>query len=154
MKDEDKLVARALNELLSATQADRIVLWQIVGVNLTATHEFAADRPSCFVDSQLPVEESAAFVLEVLSRHPDDAGATIIDATDYLPQSFPMLLSLLELGDVRTNLVTQLRSSGFLKGFLELQQCGMAREWTSQQANILQQTAQEIETLIYKSSEE
>src|SRR5476651_1398657 len=93
--------------------------------------------------TQLGSQESTAIVLEFLSRFPDESGAGVISIPDTaqdtdLHKMSRTLSSLLELGDVRGRLMVQLRSRGIFSGFLELQQCGKPREWSTEDAVILQ----------------
>jgi GAF domain-containing protein len=148
-EDSNKVrIDEALQKLLSATGAGRAILWQFTGINLKATHELSDQGSPCFIDFQMGGKESLAIMQELIVRFPDEsgAGAIDIDTSDFLPrlESFPELSSLFKQGDVRSSLIAQLRRRGFFKGFLELQHCGSAREWSQEDAQLLEQTAQVV----------
>jgi diguanylate cyclase (GGDEF)-like protein len=47
--------------------------------------------------------------------------------------------------------MVQLRSRGVLSGFLELQQCGETRQWTAEEAEILQKVAEMLSVVVQQS---
>ncbi|HEY9714497.1 MAG TPA: GAF domain-containing protein, partial [Chroococcales cyanobacterium] len=146
----------AIESLTTVAGADRGLIWQVVGDQLAVTNEYAVTGHTCFVGNQLNSQESTAIVLEFLSRFPDESGAGVIAIPDTLKdtnlhKSSPTLSSLIELGDVRARLMVQLRSRGIFSGFLELQQCGKTREWTHQEAMILQSVAEMLSVVVQQS---
>jgi hypothetical protein len=64
------------------------------------------------------------------------------------------LCSLIELGDTRARLLVQLRSRGIFHGFLEVQQSGCIREWTTQDSEILQKVAEVLSVVVQQSSDQ
>ncbi len=120
------------------------------------TNEFAVSGQNCFVGNQLGSQESTAIVLEFLSRFPDESGAGVISIPDTaqdtkLHKMSPTLSSLIELGDVRARLMVQLRSRGIFSGFLEIQQCGEPREWSTVDAMVLQSVAEMLSVVVQQS---
>jgi GAF domain-containing protein len=137
------IIQFAIEALAQACQADRGLVWQLDGDQLSVTNEFAANGQSYFLGNQLSPQESTAIVLEFISRFPDDSGTGVIvvpdtDRDTNLKMMSPTLSSLIELGDVRARLMVQLRSRGRIAGFLELQLCGRIREWSRLDAVTLQ----------------
>ena len=128
----------------------------MVGDQLAVTNEFSTIGNTCFVDNQLNSQESMSIVLEFLSRFPDESGAGVISIPDTaqdtdLHKMSRTLSSLLELGEVRGRLMVQLRSRGIFSGFLELQQCGKPREWSTEDAVILQKVAEMLSVVVQQS---
>lgn len=146
----------AIETLTQVVQAERGLIWQVVGDQLAVTNEFATSGHTCFVGNQLGSQESTAIVLEFLSRFPDESGAGVISIPDTshdtnLHKMSPTLSSLIELGEVRGRLMVQLRSRGIFSGFLELQQCGGPREWSRHDAIILQNVAEMLSVVVQQS---
>lgn len=154
--DLSSILQFAIEALTQVTKADRGIIWQVVGDQLQVTNEYAASGHTCFAGNQLGSEESTAIVLEFLGRFPDDSGSQVITIPDTahdtkLHKMSPTLSSLIELGDVRARLMAQLRSRGIFSGFLELQQCGKAREWRAYDAAVLQKVAEMLSVVVQQS---
>ncbi|HEY9681786.1 MAG TPA: diguanylate cyclase [Oculatellaceae cyanobacterium] len=146
----------AIQALTDVVKAERGLIWKIVGDQLAVTNEYTASGHTCFAGNQLGPQESTAIVYEFLSRFPDESGAGVISIPDTsrdtnLHKMSQTLSSLIELGDVRARLMVQLRSRGVFSGFLELQQCGRTREWTTQEAEILQKVAEMLSVVVQQS---
>jgi hypothetical protein len=143
-------IAEALNVLLEETKADRIILWQVHGNNLTVTYEVSDERPSCFIGLRLSVDQSTGMLIEYLGRF--NAGAIVIEnnMTEYLPKliKFPELSALIKSGEVRSSLVAPVFPQGLPKGFVELQQCSSDRNWIGNEVDALRRTAGELEKLV------
>jgi diguanylate cyclase (GGDEF)-like protein len=154
--DLSSILQFAIETLTTVEGAERGLIWQVVGDQLAVTNEFAMSGHTCFAGNQLGSQESTAIVLEFLSRFPDESGAGVISIPDTsqdtnLHKMSPTLSSLIELGDVRARLMVQLRSRGIFSGFLELQQCGKTREWSRQDAVILQCVAEMLSVVVQQS---
>jgi len=154
--DLTSILQYAIETLTQVVQAERGLIWQVVGDQLAVTNEFATSGHTCFVGNQLGSQESTAIVLEFLSRFPDESGAGVISIPDTshdtnLHKMSPTLSSLIELGEVRGRLMVQLRSRGIFSGFLELQQCGGPREWSRHDAVILQSVAEMLSVVVQQS---
>jgi diguanylate cyclase (GGDEF)-like protein len=146
----------AIEKLTDVVKAERGLIWKIVGDQLAVTNEYTASGHTCFAGNQLGPQESTAIVYEFLSRFPDESGAGVISVPDTardtnLHKVSQTLSSLIELGDVRARLMVQLRSRGVFSGFLELQQCGRTRAWTTQEAEILQKVAEMLSVVVQQS---
>lgn len=146
----------AIEALTSVVGAERGLIWQVEGDQLAVTNEFSQSGHTCFVGNQLGSQESTAIVLEFLSRFPDESGAGVININDTardtnLHKMSPTLSSLIELGDVRARLMVQLRSRGIFSGFLEVQQCGKPREWSTMDAMVLQSVAEMLSVVVQQS---
>lgn len=158
--DLSSILQLAIESLTNAASVDRGLIWQIVGNDqLAVTNEFAVSGHTPFVGNQLSNEESAAIVMDFLSRFPDETGASVISIPDThkdtkLHKMSPTLSSLLELGDVRARLVAQLRSQGEVNGFLELQQCGKTKQWSEEDAAELQSVAEILSVVVAQSFHE
>jgi diguanylate cyclase (GGDEF)-like protein len=154
--DLSSILQFAIETLTTVVGAERGLIWQVVGDQLAVTNEFAMSGHTCFAGNQLGSQESTAIVLEFLSRFPDESGAGVISIPDTsqdtnLHKMSPTLSSLIELGDVRARLMVQLRSRGIFSGFLELQQCGKIRDWSRQDAVILQCVAEMLSVVVQQS---
>lgn len=154
--DLSSILQFAIENLTNATQAERGLIWQIVGDQLAVTNEFAISGRTPFVGNLLPSQESTAILLEFLSRFPDDSGAGVISIPDTsqdtnLHKMSPMLSTLIELGDVKARLMVQLRSRGRFSGFLELQQSSSLRNWSTQDALTLQMVAEMLSFVVQQS---
>jgi diguanylate cyclase (GGDEF)-like protein len=153
--DLNSILQYAIETLTQGLGADRGLIWKVVGDQLAVTNESTTGN-TCFVDNQLNSQESMSIVLEFLSRFPDESGAGVISIPDTaqdtdLHKMSRTLSSLLELGDVRGRLMVQLRSRGIFSGFLELQQCGKPREWSTEDAVILQKVAEMLSVVVQQS---
>jgi diguanylate cyclase (GGDEF)-like protein len=161
--DLNSILQFAIENLTKVTRAERGLIWQIVGDQLVVTNEFATTGQNCFVDNKLGAQESAklgsqesaAIVLEFLSRFPDESGAGVIAIPDTaqdtnLHKMSPTLSSLIELGEVKARLMVQLRSRGIFSGFLELQQCSV-RNWSEADAIMLQSVAEMLSVVVQQS---
>lgn len=131
--DVAPVLAEACEALTLGLNASRCVLWTIVGDQLQVAEEFSPGA-DCFKGSMLNSQESMAIVLEFLSRFPDNIGGETIYVYDTardtdLHKMSPTLASLLELGDVRSRLLSQLRCRGVFLGFVEIQKCGSKADW-------------------------
>ncbi|HEY9679202.1 MAG TPA: diguanylate cyclase [Drouetiella sp.] len=154
--DLSSILQFAIETLTTVVGAERGLIWQVVGDQLAVTNEFAMSGHTCFAGNQLGSQESTAIVLEFLSRFPDESGAGVISIPDTsqdtnLHKMSPTLSSLIELGDVRARLMVQLRSRGIFSGFLELQQCGKIRDWSREDAVILQCVAEMLSVVVQQS---
>lgn len=154
--DLNSILQFAIEALTQVSGAERGLIWQVVGDQLAVTNEYAVSGHTCFAGNQLGSQESTAIVLEFLSRFPDESGAGVISIPDTsqdtnLHKMSPTLSSLIELGDVRARLMVQLRSRGIFSGFLELQQCGKTREWSRQEATVLQSVAEMLSVVVQQS---
>ncbi len=154
--DLTSILQYAIEVLTNVLKADRGLIWKVVGDQLVVTNEYSITGHTCFVDNQLNSQESMSIVLEFLSRFPDESGAGVISIPDTaqdtdLHKTSRTLSSLLELGDVRGRLMVQLRSRGIFSGFLELQQCGNPREWTTEDAVVLQKVAEMLSVVVQQS---
>ncbi|MBS1993066.1 MAG: diguanylate cyclase [Cyanobacteria bacterium SZAS LIN-3] len=154
--DLNSILQYAIETLTNGLGADRGLIWKVVGDQLAVTNEFSIIGNTCFVDNQLNSQESMSIVLEFLSRFPDESGAGVISIPDTaqdtdLHKMSRTLSSLLELGEVRGRLMVQLRSRGIFSGFLELQQCGKPREWSTEDAVILQKVAEMLSVVVQQS---
>ena len=154
--DLNSILQYAIETLSKGLGADRGLIWKVVGDQLAVTNEFSIESNACFVDNQLNSQESMSIVLEFLSRFPDESGAGVISVPDTfqdidLHKQSRTLSSLLELGEVRARLMVQLRSRGIFSGFLELQQCGKPREWSTEDAVILQKVAEMLSVVVQQS---
>jgi hypothetical protein len=154
--DLASIVQFAIQALTQTCQAERGLVWQIDGDQLSVTNEFADHGQTCFLENQLSPQESTAIVLEFLSRFPDESGTGVISVPDTaqdtnLKMMSPTLSSLIELGDVRARLMVQLRSRGVFCGFLELQQCGSIREWSRLDAVTLQAVGEMLSVVLQQS---
>jgi diguanylate cyclase (GGDEF)-like protein len=154
--DLGSILQYAIEVLTTELKADRGLIWKVVGDQLAVTNEFSSTGHNCFVDNQLNSQESMSIVLEFLSRFPDESGAGVICIPDTaqdtdLHKMSRTLSSLLELGDVRGRLMVQLRSRGIFSGFLELQQCGKPRDWSTEDAVVLQKVAEMLSVVVQQS---
>ncbi len=145
----------AIHTLTDVVKAERGLIWQVVGDQLAVTNEYAVSDHACFAGNQLNSQESTAIVLEFLGRFPDETGAGVITIPDtgkdtQLHKMSQTLSSLIELGEVKARLMVQLRSRGIFSGFLELQQCS-TREWTSDDAVVLQRVAEVLSVVVQQS---
>lgn len=154
--DHSNILQLAIEELTKVAFADRGLIWQVVGDQLTVTHEFATSGETPFVGTNLGSNESSSIVLEFLSRFPDESGSGVIAIPDTkfdagLYQKSPTLATLLELSTTRARLVAQLRCIGRFHGFLELQQCSNTREWSEGDAALLQSVAETLSVVVQQS---
>ncbi len=154
--DLQSILQYAIEVLTKDLKADRGLIWKVVGDQLGVTNEYSITGHTCFVENQLNPQESMSIVYEFLSRFPDESGAGVISIPDTaqdtdLHKTSRTLSSLLELGDVRGRLMVQLRSRGIFSGFLELQQCGKPREWTTEDAVVLQKVAEMLSVVVQQS---
>lgn len=157
--DLQSILQFAIEKLVETAGAERGLIWQIDGDHLKVTNEFATSGKEAFVDNKLSPQESTAIVLEFLSRFPDETGAGVISIPDTsedtnLHKVSPTLSSLIELGGVNARLMAQLRSRGIFSGFLELQQCSGAREWSTVDAVVLQKVAEVLSVVVQQSADQ
>jgi len=146
----------ALETLARVLHADRCLIWQIVGDSLVATNEYSTNKHYCFLGNLLSSQESTAIVIEFLSLFPDQSGTGVISIPDTsqnkdLHKVSPTLTSLLELGDVGARLMVQLRSRGIFCGFMEIQQCARARNWSPEEATTVQLVAEVLAVVVQQS---
>jgi diguanylate cyclase (GGDEF)-like protein len=154
--DLSSILQLAIEQLTGVLNADRGLIWQVIGDQLTVTNEHAPNGHTCFVGTNLGAQESTAIVLEFLSRFPDESGAGVIAIPDTMQDAklhkmSPTLASLIELGEVRARLVAQLRCRGIFSGFLELQQCKGARQWSDEDAAVLQCVAEVLSFVVQQA---
>lgn len=158
-RDLNTILQYAIETLVKAANADRGLIWQIEGDHLQVTNEYTGSGHNAFVNNQLSPQESTAIVLEFLSRFPDETGAGVISIpntandTNFHKVS-PTLSSLIELGGVNARLMAQLRSRGVFSGFLELQQCSGARDWSTVDAVVLQKVAEVLSVVVQQSADQ
>ncbi len=146
----------ATQELTKLSQADRGLIWQVVDDQLVVTNEFALNEHYCFKGANLGAQETTAIVSEFLSRFPDETGAGVIAIPDTMQDAklrrmSPTLAALIELGDARARLVAQIRSRGIFHGFIELQQSRGPREWSEQDAAVLQSVSETLSLVVQQS---
>jgi diguanylate cyclase (GGDEF)-like protein len=154
--DLSSILQFAIEKLTRATESERGLIWQIVGDQLGVTNEFAASGHTPFVGNLLPFDESTKILLEFLKQFPDDSGAGVITIPNTsqdtnLHKMSPMLSTLIELGEVKARLMVQLRSRGKLSGFLELQQSSSVRNWSRQDALVLQSVAEMLSFVVQQT---
>ena len=154
--DLSSILQLAIEQLTDASHADRGLIWQVVGDQLTVTNEHAPNGHTCFSGTNLGSQESTAIVLDFLSRFPDEGGTGVIGNPDTgqdqkLHKMSPTLASLVELGGVKARLVAQLRCRGIFSGFLELQQCTTIRDWSEEDAAILQSVAEVLSFVVQQA---
>lgn len=154
--DLSSILQLAIEQLTEACHADRGLIWQVVGDQLTVTNEHAPNGHTCFSGTNLGSQESTAIVLDFLSRFPDEGGTGVIGNPDTgqdqkLHKMSPTLASLVELGGVKARLVAQLRCRGIFSGFLELQQCSSTRDWSEEDAAILQSVAEVLSFVVQQA---
>ncbi len=91
----------AIEKLAQAVNADRGLIWQVVGDQLAVTHEYSASGNLCFISNRpLHSDESAAIVLEFVNHFPDESATGVISINDTAQDSnlhkiSPTLSSLL-----------------------------------------------------------
>ncbi len=146
----------AIKELARVGRSDRGLIWQVIDDQLVVTNEYSADNNNCFTDSELGAQESTAIVSEFLSRFPDETGSGVIAIPDVRQDTkfrrlSQTLAGLIELGDVRARLVAQIKCRGMFHGFIELQQKGSPRDWTDQDAAILQSVSEVLSLVVQQS---
>lgn len=137
-----------LRILVTTLRADRAILWAIPKDHLTAFMEWSIDGVPCFSASKFTAAESTAFVLEFLSRFPDETGLGAINVKDTtsdfsLGEVSPTYRALLELSGVRSQILVQLRDQDRFIGILELQQKNL-RNWKLSEAILLNRIAEFI----------
>ena len=157
--DLQSILQFAIEKLVETAGAERGLIWQIDGDHLKVTNEYATSGHNAFVNNKLSPQESTAIVLEFLSRFPDETGAGVISIPNTsedtnLHKVSPTLSSLIELGGVNARLMAQLRSRGIFSGFLELQQCSGAREWSTIDAVVLQKVAEVLSVVVQQSADQ
>lgn len=151
--DLSQILQMSVEKLTQATNADRGLIWQIEGDELAVTNEYSRQDHHCFIGNQLSQEESTAIVLEFIQRFPSDSGSGVIAIPDTmhdqkLRKISPTLTSLTELGDVRAKLIAQLRCRGEIRGFVEIQQCSRTREWSNQDAAVVQAVTEMLSVVV------
>lgn len=154
--DLSSILQMTIEGLTDVSHADRGLIWQVVGDQLTVTNEHAPNGHTCFSGTNLGSQESTAIVLDFLSRFPDEGGTGVIGNPDTgqdqkLHKMSPTLASLVELGGVKARLVAQLRCRGIFSGFLELQQCSSTRDWSEEDAAILQSVAEVLSFVVQQA---
>lgn len=153
--DHSAILQVAIEELTKVAFADRGLIWQVIGDQLTVTHEWSADSHTPFVDTTLGSNESSYIISEFLSRFPDETGSGVIAIPDTklddgLYKKSSTLATLLELSNTNARLVAQLRCIGRFHGFLELQQ-SKTREWSEEDAALLQSVAETLSVVVQQS---
>lgn len=148
------IIQSALEAVTKLIGADRGIVWQVVGDHLETTNEYSLDGHICFLNNRLGANQSTAIVLEFLSQFPPGhEGGLAISVSDTqretkLHEVSPMLRSLIELGNVRSRLMVQLRSRGIFSGIVEMQQCGKSRVWTNEESLLLQRFADVLSIVV------
>lgn len=153
--DHGAILQLAIEELTKVARADRGLIWQVVGDQLTVTNEFAMSGHTPFVDAVLGSAESSELISEFLLRFPDESGAGVIAIPDTMHDTTvhkmsQTLASLIELGEVRARLVAQLRCIGRFHGFIELQQ-SKPREWSESDAALLQSCCETLSVVVQQA---
>jgi diguanylate cyclase (GGDEF)-like protein len=153
--DHAAILQLAIEELTKVAFADRGLIWQVIGDQLTVTHEFHAGGHTPFLETYLGSNESSSIISEFLSRFPDETGSGVIAIPDTklddgLYKKSPTLATLLELSNTHARLVSQLRCIGRFHGFLELQQ-STPREWSEEDAALLQSVAETLSVVVQQS---
>jgi diguanylate cyclase (GGDEF)-like protein len=153
--DHGAILQVAIEELTKVAFADRGLVWQVIGDQLTVTHEFSTSGHTPFVDTYLGSDESSSIISEFLSRFPDETGSGVIAIPDTklddgLYKKSRQLATLLELSNTHARLVAQLRCIGRFHGFLELQQSN-PREWSEEDAALLQSVAETLSVVVQQS---
>ncbi|MBY0550004.1 MAG: zinc ribbon domain-containing protein [Candidatus Obscuribacterales bacterium] len=146
----------AIGAAVRAFDSDRGFIWQIAGDRLVATNEFDREGRTSFADANFGAQESQAIMSEFLSRFPDESGHGAFVITDFrqdtmLRKTAPTLVGLLELANVRSMLVVQLRWRGMFLGFLVLQQSSSTRSWSDEDASSLHNIAQSLSCVVQQS---
>lgn len=155
--DLNAILQFAIKELARVGKSDRGLIWQVIDDQLVVTNEYSKNNNNCFTDSQLGAQESTAIVSEFLSRFPDETGSGVIAIPDvrhdtkFSRRLSPTLAGLMELGDVRARLVAQIKCRGMFHGFIELQQKAKPRDWTDQDAAILQSVSEVLSLVVQQS---
>ncbi|MBY0358178.1 MAG: diguanylate cyclase [Candidatus Obscuribacterales bacterium] len=154
--DLPAILQLAIEDSTRLIRADRGLIWQIVDDELVVTNEFATNGHNCFADRRLGAQESTAIVSEFISRFPDESGSGVIAIVDTnqdmkLRRMSPTLSDLIELGDVRARLVAQIRCRGLIHGFIELQQERKGRDWSEQDAAVLQSVSEILSLVVQQS---
>lgn len=145
-------------ELLAhVVRADRCVVWQIKGDQVVCTQEYTSSGHTCFIGNVLGEKEAVDTVVEFLSRFPDDSGAGVISVNNArqdssLTKCSPTMASLIELGDVQSRCLAQLRSKGIFLGFVEVQ-CNSPRMWSHQDATSLADVAEALSCVVQQQHE-
>jgi diguanylate cyclase (GGDEF)-like protein len=158
--DLSEILQLAIERLVNELQADRGLIWQIVGdEQLAVTNEVSSRSDNMFVGTRLGNQESTAVVMDFLSRFPYESATGVISIPDTkkdtnLHKMSPTLSSLVELGEVRARLVAQLRSQGVVSGFLELQQCKQKRQWGEHDASIIQSIAEILSVVVKEATDQ
>jgi diguanylate cyclase (GGDEF)-like protein len=151
--DHQSILQMAIEELMKIARADRGLVWQVVGDQLTVTNEFAASGDTPFIGTKLGSVESTEIIREFISRFPDEGGTLAIHDTkddERLHKTSPTLATLIELGEVRARVVAQLRCIGRFHGFLELQQ-STPRQWSELDAAMLQSVAETLSIVVQQA---
>jgi hypothetical protein len=65
----------------------------------------------------------------------------------------PTLASLLELGDVRSRLLGQLRSRGIFSGFVEIQKCGKTAKWSEAECQEFEEVLAALSVVVQQTSD-
>lgn len=143
----------AMGAITKSLDADNCLIWQITGDFLAVTHEFAAGGRSLFIGNSLPARESSTLLLELHSRFPSEAGVGTISVPDIssdtrMHEVYPTLASLMELANVKSRLMVQLRSRRILLGFMEVQKCDQARTWSDDDEHQLEAIGEAISIAI------
>jgi hypothetical protein len=133
--DLSAVLEHAITSLTQVCAADRGLIWQVDGAQLTVTNEFSRNGENCFLGRQLDPQESTMVVLDFLSRFPDESADGFIlvpDTTqdDTWRTMAPSLSSLMDSAQVRSRFLIQLRSRGIFSGFVEIQRCDKPGEWS------------------------
>lgn len=153
--DHSAILQLAIEELTKVGKADRGLIWQFIGDQLTVTNEFALNGQTPFVGEVLDSGESSAIVTEFLRRFPDQTGAGVIAIPDTMQDTRLHTIShglrnLIELGEVRARLVAQLCCTGRFHGFLELQQ-STPRQWSEQDAALLTSCTETLSVVVQQA---
>ncbi len=150
------VIAYACEALATGLNASRCVVWKVVGDQLEATNEFSTDGETLFLSNALDSQESMGLVLEFLSRFSDESGSGVIAVSDIsqdrsMHEDYPRLASLLELADVRSRLLGQLRSRGIFSGFIDIQKCAEAAEWSASECLQFEEVTVALSVLVQQS---
>lgn len=147
--DFDSIAQSAIESMMTLFKADRGLIWWINGDTVLVWHEATSNGHTCFAGNTLGMQESTAFVLDLLSRFPDKSGSGAVcinRVNDY--GTLPTVTALMELGDVYSRMISQIRLRGIICGAVELQQCSAPRKWDAQIGTALNEIAGALALLL------
>src|SRR5208283_2624189 len=110
--DHNAILQLAIEELTKVANADRGLIWQVIGDQLAVTNEFAMNGHTPFVGRSLDSVQSSGIIGDFLLRFPDESGTGVIAIADTMRDTMLRKISremanLVELGGARARLVAQ-----------------------------------------------